>query len=134
MTLREVIFQLLYIFITAAVPVLAAYIVQLIRTKINMITEDMDNKILARYLSDATEAITTAVLTVNQTYVDDIKAAGKFDAEAQEHAKKTAVELAKTIMSDMAKEALKIVYGDAEAYIDSAVEKTVRSYKTYSIE
>ena len=51
----------------------------------------MENDQLVKYIDAATDAISKAVLTVNQTYVDSLKKQGKFDEEAAKTAKQMAI-------------------------------------------
>lgn len=70
-----------------------------------------------------------AVLTVSQTYVDELKRQGKFDKQAQETAKQMAIDKAKSLITEEAKNAVTLLYGDFEAYLNSQIEALVRENK-----
>ena len=78
--------------ITAAVPVLTAYIVVLIRKVGDNAAANAESVTTKTYITEVTEAIAAAVSATNQTYVDSLKNAGRFDAAAQREAAQKALE------------------------------------------
>jgi hypothetical protein len=66
---------------------------------------------------------------VNQTYVDSIKSAGKFDEAAQKEALARAKEAALSYMTADAKEFINNSYGDLERFITGKLEEAVRRHK-----
>ena len=78
----------------------------------------------------ANSAITQAVAYVNQTYVDSLKAAGKFDKEAQVAAFNKAVTAAEQMLTTDVKDAIIEIYGDLSKYLETKIEETCRNLKT----
>lgn len=73
--------------------------------------------------------ITTCVISTNQTYVDSLKAQGKFDLEAQQTAFTMTYEAVLELLSDEAKKYLIEAFGDLEAYIIKQIEAEVNIQK-----
>ena len=62
------------------------YIVQFIKTKTEELNANNSNEVLSKYIEMLSNTICECVIATNQTYVDSLKAQGKFDAEAQKKA------------------------------------------------
>lgn len=91
MELAEVLNYCLYIVLTVLLPVVAKYAVDLIKTKIKestIIEEAAKNENISNLIKDALSDVMDAVLYVNQTFVDTLKAKGEFTKEAWETAKR----------------------------------------------
>ena len=89
----------------------------------------VEHEKLNRYIDYAQEAITTAVTSVSQTYVDSLKKSGQFDKTAANNAKKQAIEIAEKLISDNSKIAIETVFGDFEEYINNKIEAVIKSEK-----
>ena len=61
----------------------SGFAVAWLRKKTQEITENIENTTAKKYIDIASEAVAKAVQTTFQTYVDTLKAQGKFDKEAQ---------------------------------------------------
>ena len=66
---------------------LTAYLIVLIRRVGDSAAANAESVRLKTYITEAAEAIAAAVAATNQTYVDSLKSAGKFDADAQRQKK-----------------------------------------------
>lgn len=89
----------------------------------------VEHEKLNQYIDYAQEAITTAVTSVSQTYVDSLKKSGQFDKNAANNAKKQAIEIAEKLISDNSKIAIETVFGDFEEYINNKIEAVIKSEK-----
>ena len=78
--------------VTAGVPVLTAYIIVFIRQVGENAAANIESVKAKTYITEAAAAITVAVAATNQTYVDSLKNAGKFDGAAQKEAAQKALE------------------------------------------
>lgn len=128
----EVLKSVLYIILTTAGVALIRQAVVFLNKKIDEVqtdTEVAEYEQMNSYIDAAQDIIQSVVLQVSQTYVDTLKAAGQFTDEAQVAAKSKAVELAKTLISDVAREAIIVLYGDFDAYLDTMIEKWVKLNK-----
>ena len=124
------IIELLQAIATAAIPVCAAYLVQYLRRKSEQIIAQTDNMTIKAFLTEATDAVSTAVTYTSQTFVDALKKEGIFDKDKQQEALKKSLDKAISLLSESAKNALTDIYGDLEAYLTSKIEAEVRSQKT----
>jgi len=73
MNFKEFIEQLMYAVITGILPIFTVYIVNLIKSKISENTSKLQNEQLEKYIEAANEAISLAVISTSQTYVDSIQ-------------------------------------------------------------
>lgn len=110
--------DVLYVVLTICVPFLVAQLSAFIKAKT-----------AGTLYEDAMSAIVDAVASVQQTYVQALKEAGTFDAAAQEVARKRAVEIALSTMSEAAIKYLNKVCGSAEDFIMSKLEAAVLEQK-----
>ena len=124
------IIELLQAIATAAIPVCAAYLVQYLHRKSEHIIAQTDNMTIKAFLTEATDAVSTAVTYTSQTFVDALKKEGKFDKDKQQEALKKSLDKAISLLSESAKNALTDIYGNLEAYLTSKIEAEVRSQKT----
>ena len=108
---------------------LVAFFVKWVNVKSSEIAVSTDNALLNKYLSMLTSTITDCVIATNQTYVDALKAEGKFDAEAQKKAFSLTCDAVLSILTDDAKEYLSESLGDLESYITSKIESQVKLQK-----
>ena len=89
----------------------------------------VQNEKMQNYLDASTKAVTLAVTTTMQTYVDNLKKSGNFTAEAQQEAFKRAKEKALTLITQDAKNALEALYGDFNEWLTLQIETTVKNLK-----
>ena len=129
MDIKQNIQEILYLIITGIVPLLITYGIIFLKVKIKEQEKKLENDQLIKYIDAATDAISKAVLTVSQTYVDTLKKEGKFDAEAQKTAKQMAIDKAKTLITVESKAAIETLYTDFEAYLNDAIESLVKENK-----
>lgn len=129
MNFKEMIEQVMYTVITGILPVVTVFIVTYLKTKVKENTEKIKNDELQKYLDAATEAISIAVITISQTYVDSMKKAGTFDEAAQKEAKRMAIEKAKELITEDTRKAIEMLYSDFDKYLDAMIESIVRESK-----
>ncbi len=128
--MQELLKDILFAVITAAVPVLTAYLVVLIRKLGENAAANTENVKAKGYITETAEAIAAAVVATNQTYVDALKNAGKFDAAAQrEAAAKKMLAACLQSISPAAQRFIESVYGDIREYLTTRIEAEVRKQK-----
>ncbi len=122
--------------LTACVPVLCllitaggAYAVALLRRETSRIEKELGNETLSKYMDMAVDAVAQAVAYTAQTFVDALKAEGKFTKEKQIEAFNRAKEKALDILGDTVVQALNEVYGDFDAWIETKIEQACREDK-----
>lgn len=127
--MQEFLKELFFAVVTAAVPVLTAYIVVLIRKVGDNAAASAESTKAKTYITEATEAIAAAVAATNQTYVDALKHAGKFDGDAQKEAAQKALEACLASISPAAQSFIEAAYGDIREYLTTRIEAEVRKQK-----
>lgn len=132
MEISEVINYVLYIVLTAVLPVIAAYAVNLIKAKIiesGLIADAAKNEMLGQIIESALSDVMDAVLYVNQVYTDSLKASGRFDETAQKEAFNRAYVESINLISDQAKKAIEQLYGSFDKWLKLKIEASVNSAK-----
>lgn len=109
--------------------VLTLYIVQYIRTKTAELNNKNDNEMLSKYITMLSNTVIDCVIATNQTYVDSLKAQGKFDAEAQKIAFEMTYNAVIKVLNEDAKNYLTNIYGDLSTYITNMIEAEVNRNK-----
>ena len=121
--------QIFEVCIIPLLGILTTFLVKYLNSKINETQTKVDNDVLDKYLEMLKSTITTCVISTNQTYVDSLKAQGKFDLEAQQTAFTMTYEAVLELLSDEAKKYLIEAFGDLEAYIIKQIEAEVNIQK-----
>lgn len=129
MNANQLLNDLLYAVLIAAIPILTNYLVKFLESKKTQIDDNKKTADFSNTLSKALEIVTTVVKYVSQTYVDDLKKQGKFDASAQEEALKKAVETIQSQLDEDTKALLITAYGDLSQWIRVQIEATIKDSK-----
>lgn len=109
--------------------VLTMYLVNFIKVKNTEITDKIDNDKADKYLNMLASTIEHCVIATNQTYVESLKAEGKFDVEAQKTAFNMTKNAVLTILGVEAQMYLSNIVGDLNEYIAQQIESTVNVNK-----
>ena len=115
--------------IIPAISVLTVFIVTFIKTKKEELKKKVDNELIIKYIDMLADTVCTCVIATNQTYVDELKRQGKFDAEAQKEAFNRTYEAVMTILSDEAVKYLNAFYGDLQTVVTELIEQNVKEEK-----
>ena len=116
------------VFEVAIIPILGAttlYLVTLIHAKKQELLEKAKNDTTKKYIELLDKTITECVIATNQTYVDALKKAGSFDAEAQKQAFQLTYDAVMAILTDDAQEYLNEAIKDLNTYITTRIESQV---------
>ena len=127
--LNDILKSIIYIIITGILPIIVPYIIKLLNAKVDELTANIESEKAKRYIDIIVDAISIAVTSVNQTYVDSLKHAGKFDDESALTAKKLAIQKAKDLITADSKQFIEMAYGDFDKYLENAIESYVRQEK-----
>lgn len=109
--------------------VLTTFFMKWVNAKSAEIQANINDATLKKYMEMLTSTITDCVIATNQTYVESLKAQGKFDAAAQQRAFELTSEAVMEILSEDAKIYLASVVGDLNAYITKKIEAEVNINK-----
>ena len=133
MSFTEMIQYIFYIVLTAILPVAAKYTVNFIQARIResaFIEEAAKTEARSILIKDALSDVMDAVLYVNQTFVDTLKARGEFTQSAWEEAKQKAYNAALLSVSEESKKAVASVYGSFDNWLQLKIEASVQAAKT----
>lgn len=132
MEFNEMISNVLYVVLTTITPIVATYVVNLIKAKIKeskTIEEATKNGDMSNLVKDALSDVMDAVLYVNQIYVSSLKAKGQFTEEAQKEAFNLAYVEAMNLISDGAKKVIEEMYGSFDKWLSLKIESSVNIAK-----
>ena len=130
LALTELIPVLFQVIILPLLGILTKYLVAWISAKTDELKQQKDNELYDKYLDLLETTITDCVIATNQTYVDTLKAEGKFDAEAQKLAFQKTYDAVMAILTEDAKEYLIHAIGDFDAFVNAKIEANVKAGKT----
>ena len=120
------------VFEVAIIPLLGAatlYLITLINTKKDEIKKQAKSETTKKYIEMLDDTIIDCIIATNQTYVDALKKAGSFDAEAQKHAFKLTYDAVMAILTDEAQVYLNEAIKDLNVYITNKIESGVVAVK-----
>ena len=106
-----------------------AYVIALVRAKIQEMKENKEDVLYHKYLDMLSDTVADCVLATTQTYVEALKKEGKFDLDAQKIAFTRTYENVMAILADEAKEYLQTAIGDLSAYVENMIEAEVNRNK-----
>lgn len=109
--------------------VLTTFFMKWVNAKSAEIQANINDATLKKYMEMLTSTITDCVIATNQTYVESLKAQGKFDAAAQQRAFELTSKAVMEILSEEAKIYLASAIGDLNAYITKKIEAEVNINK-----
>lgn len=124
-TLRD----FLYIILLICIPFVTALVKYGINEATKFLSARTKNEQVLQYIREIGDAVANAVAAMNQKYVDDLKAAGKFDETMQKEILQRAISAALKSISGDAQEYLKENYGDTSAYIETRIESQINQNK-----
>lgn len=125
----QMISEIINVCVIPLLGVLVTYLVKFINAKSKELEEQVDNETAKKYVSMLTKTITNCVIATNQTYVESLKAQGKFNAEAQKTAFNMTLSAVQDLLTAEAKTYLAEIYGDLDAYITTQIEAAVNQNK-----
>ena len=120
------------LFRVVLIPLLALvikYFIQFVNMKTEEIKQKNDDATFQKYITMLNETVVNAVTATQQTYVDSLKAQGKFDAEAQKEAFRRSYDAIISVLGAEAQTYLSEAVGDLNTYIMTAIEKQVNLNK-----
>lgn len=120
------------VFRVVLIPLLALlvkYICQFVNIKAEEIKQKNDDATFQKYITMLNETIQSTVIATNQTYVESLKAQGKFDAEAQKVAFQMTYDAIIKTLGGEAQKYLSEAVGDLNTYIKNAIEAQVNVNK-----
>lgn len=132
MEFKDLVPILVQIVLIPLLTALTGVAVKWINSKANSIKAKTDNEYAKLCIDILNDTITTAVVAVNQTYVDELKKDDAFTKEAQAQAFAKVYNTVMNSLTEQVKETLTNTIGDIESYVTNRIEETVVSTKETS--
>ena len=129
MEITELIKQIFEVCLFPLLGVLTTFLILFINKKSQELKAQTDNELYHKYIDMLEQTVINCVIATNQTYVDALKAEGKFDAEAQKIAFQKTYDSVMAILSEDAKSYLNEAIGDLQTYIINQIEAQVNLNK-----
>jgi hypothetical protein len=128
--MNDILINVISIVVTSVViPLISIGGTQLIR----LINSKIKNNEVNKHLTLATEIVINAVRSVFQTYVESLKAEGKFDEASQILALKKAKDIALSQMSSEVRKFIEDNYGDINYWLNIQIEASINCLKSKSV-
>ena len=121
--------QIFEVCIIPLLGVLTTWLITYIRAKKIESKERYNLDVISQTLDSLEKLVVDCVLATKQTYVDELKKAGKFDREAQLAAFEKTKNAVLDVLSDDTKALLDSAIGDLGIYITQLIEAAVNSTK-----
>ena len=129
MDYNELITSIFQIVIIPCLGILTGFFVKWLKTKTQTLVSQTEDERKQKYLWMLEETISSAVIAVNQTYVDSLKQQGKFDTEAQAKAFTMVYNQILLLIGEEGKKYLSEITGDMASYLTMAIEAAVNQNK-----
>ena len=129
MVCTVIIGELFKVVIIPLLALLVKYFCQFVNIKAEEMKEKTENDTYKKYIDMLNTTICTTVIATNQTYVEALKAQGKFDAEAQKTAFQMTYDAIIKTLGTEAQQYLTEAVGDLNTYIKNAIEAQVNANK-----
>ncbi|MRN57258.1 hypothetical protein [Paenibacillus monticola] len=126
---QEIINTILTVLIILLLGLMAKSVIAYIKREIAQLEQRIGSEAVNILLNRAADAVESAVIAVNQTFVETLKQQGSFDAAAMEKSFLLAKQKAIAILGESAKEELSLVIGDLEAWMETKIEVYVNRNK-----
>lgn len=124
--MNEILINIISVIVTAVVLPL----ISLAGTKlIKFINSKIKNDEAAKLFTTATTIVLNAVRSVFQTYVESLKAEGKFDQHSQTLALTKAKDVALNQMTDEVKAYISTTFGDLDKWLTTQIEASINLLK-----
>lgn len=125
----EVLQNVLYAVITAAVPVLTGFLCKWLASLYENNKSKIKNEKVQNILGQVTDMITATVETTTSTYVKGLKAENLFTGEAHKEAFNKTFEAVKKQLTEESLGIIVEVYGDVDTYLTNKIEQAVEANK-----
>lgn len=108
---------------------ISSFLIALIRQQTSRIQEKIKDEKIKRILEVAENAVSQAVSTVSQTYVDELKKDGVFYGDEQRKAFEMSKEKVYKLFTTETMQTIQNNYGDVEEWIATKIEETIAKNK-----
>ena len=121
--------QIFELIVYPLIGIASVFLIRFISAKIQELKLKTESETAKKYLDILDDAVANAVLATTQTYVDSLKAQGKFDEEAHKVAFGKTYDAVMQVLTTEAVECITTVVGDLDTYVTSKIESYVKLSK-----
>ena len=82
-----------------------------------------------KWATDIAQIVMNSVMTITQTYVDNLKKENAFTKDAQQEAFRKCLELVQTQITPELKKYIEDNFGDMQVYLKTQIEAMIKSFK-----
>lgn len=104
---------------------LTGYLIVFIKQRMDALIKDSNSELAKKYLELLKETVTNCVLATKQTYVDELKKAGKFDVEAQKVAFAKTYDAVMASLTEESKKYLAEITNDLPQFVTELIEARI---------
>ena len=121
--MQEVLLTTLQAVLAIVIPILTGYAIRFLNAHAEQAKSKMVNENISRYVTEVSDAVSTAVLHTAQTYTDTLKKSGVFTAENQREAFTKAAGTAQTLLTAEAARFIEDRYGDVAKFLAAKIDR-----------
>jgi hypothetical protein len=124
------------IFFTVLIPligILCTYGIAFLKKKTHEIQVQVNSELFTKYSEMLIGLVETCVIATNQTYVDELKAQGRFGPEEHDIAYHKTFDAVKALMTEEMQKVLGEVYKDIDFYISQLIQEQVNTAKLVKV-
>lgn len=125
----EVLQNVLYAIITAAVPVLTGFLCKWLASLYESNKVKIKNEQVSATIGQVTDMIVAAVETTTSTYVKQLKSDNLFTGETHKEAFNKTFEAVKKQLTEESTKIIAEIYGDVDLYLTNKIEQLVEEMK-----
>ena len=127
--MQDTLLMVLQAVLAVAVPVVTGFAIRFLNVKADAAKGAVKNETAERYITEAADAVTTAVAFVSQTYTDALKKSGAFTVANQREAFDRARRHVVALLSSEAYRFINNTYVGAEDYLAKKIEAEIKLQK-----
>lgn len=125
----ELLTQIFEVCIVPLLGILTKFLVDYLSAKCDEAKANTDSALAQVYLDMIYDTVSNCVIATNQTYVDSLKGANAFTADAQKEAFDKTLNAVMSILTEDAKDYLALVTDDVTTYLTQLIEAEVNKHK-----
>lgn len=129
MTKQEMVNFILTVCVIPLMGAVTAYLISFLKVKTSRLKQTVSDNVFQKYIDIAVDIVSSAVITVNQTFVDELKKGGEFTKERQQEAFNKCKTIIFSMLSEEVKRVISLLYGDLDRWIDTKIEAFVNMSK-----
>lgn len=125
----DIVIEVIQVCVIPLLGVIAKFIIDLINAKRDEIKLRTNNEKAKRYIDMIHDTITDCVIATEQTYVEELKKNGKFDAVSQKKALEHTLDAVMAVLNRDALKYIEETTNDTKVYLTQLIEAEIKKNK-----